>query len=77
MREETIVLVDDMDGSEPAKQVSFGLDGVSYEIDLGPHNEDRLRDIFENFIPNARKQPKVKKPRVRNVREKAAAPTEK
>jgi hypothetical protein len=77
MRQETIVLVDDIDGSEPAKKVSFGLDGVDYEIDLCEANEDRLRKVFEDIISVARKQPKVKKPRITTSRKKAATPTEK
>jgi hypothetical protein len=77
MREETIVLVDDIDGSEPAKKVSFGIDGVSYEIDLCEANEDRFRKVLAEFIPVARKQPK--KPRsatAKIARRKVAPPTE-
>ena len=29
-----VVLVDDLDGSEAAETVNFGLDGANYEIDL-------------------------------------------
>ena len=33
-----VILVDDIDGSEATQTVTFGIDGVTYEIDL---NEDR------------------------------------
>ena len=39
-----IVLVDDLDGTEATETVTFGLDGVSYEIDLSAANATRLRD---------------------------------
>lgn len=60
-REETIVLVDDLDGSEPAKKRTFGVDGFNYEIDLSEDNCKLLDEIFAQFIPSARKLPKVKR----------------
>ena len=40
----TITLVDDLDGSEGAETVSFGLDGTNYEIDLSEKNAAALLD---------------------------------
>ena len=31
----SVIITDDLDGSENAETVSFGFDGVTYEIDLG------------------------------------------
>lgn len=31
----SVIITDDLDGSENAETVSFGFDGVIYEIDLG------------------------------------------
>lgn len=50
-----IVLVDDLDGSEATETVSFGLDGVSYEIDLNDKNAAALRDAMAGYVGHARK----------------------
>jgi hypothetical protein len=55
MARRTIEVVhDDLDGKEGASVVKFGLDGKSYEIDLGPKNEKALRKVFEKYVPAAR-----------------------
>lgn len=51
----SIVLVDDIDGSEATETVSFGLDGTSYEIDLNKKNAAALRDAVAGYVGNARK----------------------
>jgi hypothetical protein len=43
-------LVDDLDGSEAEETVSFGLDGVSYEIDLSAKNGLKFRHSLEPYI---------------------------
>ena len=41
----TVTLVDDFDGDGAADEtVEFGLDGVTYEIDLSSKNAKKLRD---------------------------------
>lgn len=52
-----VELVDDLDGtiSEDISTVSFGLDGVSYEIDVTEHNAESLRKAFEDFINAGRR----------------------
>lgn len=50
-----IVLVDDLDGSEATETVTFGLDGVSYEIDLNDANAAKLRDALGGYVGHARK----------------------
>ena len=42
----TVMLVDDLDGSQAEEQVSFAVDGRSYEIDLSAANVARLRDAL-------------------------------
>jgi hypothetical protein len=50
----TITLVDDLDKTSPADEtVSFGLDGVSYEIDLSSANAAKLRDALAVYIGHA------------------------
>lgn len=51
----SIVLVDDLDGSEATQTVAFGLDGAAYEIDLSDENAARLRDALANYVGHARK----------------------
>ena len=50
-----IVLEDDLDGGVAAETVTFGLDGVSYEIDLSDKNAGKLRDEFASWIGHARR----------------------
>jgi Lsr2 len=51
----SVKLVDDLDGSDAAGTVSFGLDGRVYEIDLSDDNAAVLRDSLASFIAAARK----------------------
>jgi Lsr2 len=50
-----VKLVDDIDGSDATRTVSFGLDGRVYEIDLSDANAAVLRDSLAAFIAAARK----------------------
>ena len=50
-----IALEDDLDGGAAAETVTFGLDGVSYEIDLSDKNAGKLRDEFASWIGHARR----------------------
>src|SRR5712664_633700 len=58
MAQKTIVqLIDDLDGtsSESIETITFGLDGVVYEIDLSDDNAEKLRDNLAEFITSARR----------------------
>src|ERR1700712_5271068 len=46
-------VTDDLDGSANAKPITFGLDGVAYNIDLSARNEKKLRDALQEFINHA------------------------
>lgn len=50
-----VSLVDDLDGSEAEETVEFGLDGVSYEIDLSAENAEELRDALAQYVEHARR----------------------
>ena len=50
-----IVFTDDIDGSDAADTVRFGLQGTSYEIDLSKKNADKLAKIFEPYVQAVRK----------------------
>jgi hypothetical protein len=52
-----VQLVDDLDGttSESVSTVQFGLDGVTYEIDLTDSNADRLRGVFADYVNSGRR----------------------
>ena len=47
------VFHDDLDGSEGASTVKFGLDGKSYEIDLSEAHEKELRKALEKYVSAA------------------------
>ena len=50
-----VQLVDDVDGSEAESTVEFGLDGVTYTIDLSAENADHLREVLEPFVAHGRR----------------------
>lgn len=50
-----IILEDDSDGSAADETVSFGLDGVEYEIDLSSRNASKLRESLAVWTGHARK----------------------
>ncbi|GAA1942072.1 Lsr2 family protein [Amycolatopsis minnesotensis] len=50
-----VSLVDDLDGSEAEETVEFGLDGVSYQIDLSSDNAEELRDALAQYVEHARR----------------------
>jgi len=50
-----VLLVDDVDGGTADETVTFGLDGVTYEIDLTSENAAKLRDAFAQWVASARK----------------------
>jgi hypothetical protein len=54
-RKVSVVTTDDLDGSPDAATVSFGLDGVSYEIDLAAANRTRLTNLVAPYISAGRK----------------------
>ena len=50
-----VEILDDIDGSAAAQTVQFGLDGVTYEIDLSDDNAAALRDELTRFIGAGRR----------------------
>jgi hypothetical protein len=50
----TVVLIDDLDGSQAQRTVAFSLDGQQYEIDLSAPNIERLHDVLAPFTTTAR-----------------------
>jgi nucleoid-associated protein Lsr2 len=58
MAQKTVVqLIDDLDGtaSDSIETIQFGLDGVTYEIDLSDDHAGLLRDNLAEFIASARR----------------------
>jgi Lsr2 len=55
-RNVSVVFTNDLDGSEGADAVRFGLDGATYEIDLGEGNRAKLEGDLAPFIAAARRQ---------------------
>ncbi|MEN3586290.1 MULTISPECIES: histone-like nucleoid-structuring protein Lsr2 [unclassified Streptomyces] len=51
-----VTLSDDIDGSEAAETVAFGLDGRSYEIDLNETNAGELREALKPYVEAGRKR---------------------
>jgi len=57
-----VLYVDDIDGSEAAGTVRFGLGGTDYEIDLSQQHADQLTAAISPFIAVARKVSSAKRP---------------
>jgi hypothetical protein len=55
-KQTTVILVDDLDGSEATEQVEFAVDGRSYEIDLSARNSAKLREVLAPYISAARRR---------------------
>ena len=72
-----VLLVDDLDGGPADETVTFGLDGVSYEIDLTSANAAALRDAFGPWVGHARevggRSQRATSPRSRSSRGDAQA----
>lgn len=52
----TVTLIDDFDGAGAADEtVEFGLDGVTYEIDLSRKNAAKLRDELKKWADAGRR----------------------
>lgn len=48
-------LVDDFDGTRPAKTRTFSVDGVDYEIDLAEQNEKQFQEDMERYMEAGRR----------------------
>jgi nucleoid-associated protein Lsr2 len=76
-----VTLVDDLDGSSADETLTFGLDGVAYEIDLSRSNAKKFRDSLNAYVGAARRSgrsARAGRPRGRTGRRAAAgsqAPT--
>ena len=49
-RQTLVVLTDDLDGGKADRTVEFGVDGISYTIDLSEKNAKKLRTVLDPFI---------------------------
>jgi hypothetical protein len=49
------LFIDDLDGSEAAGTVRFGLVGTEYEIDLSTAHSDELRKALEQYVRHGRR----------------------
>ena len=53
-QQEIVALTDDIDGGKAHETVAFGLDGVTYEIDLHNKKAAALRKSLADFVSAAR-----------------------
>ena len=54
----SVIVTDDLDGSENAETVSFGFGGVTYEIDLAKKNRAKLERALAPFIEAGHRAPR-------------------
>jgi len=56
MAQRTIVsLIDDLDGGSAIETITFGLDGMSYEIDLSAKNASKMRKVLAPYVDSGRR----------------------
>jgi hypothetical protein len=76
----TVMLIDDIDQSQAAETVHFGVDGTAYEIDLSARHASELRSMLGRYISAARRagqapararQPRRTRPRTQMDREQS------
>ena len=66
-----MITTDDLDGTEGATPVTFGIDGTSYVIDLAPQNRSKLEGALAPFISAARRGGSAKATASRPARQRA------
>jgi hypothetical protein len=54
-RKVEVKLLDDIDGTEAEETLRFGVDGMSYEIDVNAKHADELRSALAKFVLQARR----------------------
>jgi hypothetical protein len=57
-----VLFVDDIDGSEAAGTVRFGIGGTEYEIDLSQAHKDQLTAAVGPYMAAARKVTSARRP---------------
>jgi len=55
MQKTITTLEDDIDGGKASETVEFGLEGVTYVIDVNDKNAKKLRGALQPFIDHARR----------------------
>jgi Spy/CpxP family protein refolding chaperone len=66
-----VVVTDDIDGSPDADTVTFGFDGITYEIDLSEKNRAKLEHDFAIYIEAGRR---IGRGRSRSAASRQSAP---
>lgn len=61
-RKTTVELIDDINGEVASDTITFGVDGVDYEIDLTTENAEKLRDELSTWVEKARRVGGRKRP---------------
>ncbi|HEY1626293.1 MAG TPA: Lsr2 family protein [Streptosporangiaceae bacterium] len=56
------LFIDDLDGSEAAGTVRFGLDGAEYEIDLNTKHAETLRSALAQYVEAGRRVAGARRP---------------
>ncbi len=51
----TVIVTDDLDGSEGADTVTFAFEGIEYQVDLSESNAKKLKKALDPYISAARK----------------------
>lgn len=69
-----VSLIDDLDGGEADETVEFGLDGITYQIDLSGENAEELRDALAQYVEHSRRAGGRKRTNVRVAAKPASRP---
>jgi hypothetical protein len=64
----SVTILDDLDGSEGASSIRFGLDDRWYSVDLSPENEKEFRELLRKYVDAAVDGPETPGPLSPGVR---------
>jgi hypothetical protein len=73
---QTVIKTDDIDGTANAETIEFGIEGVTYTIDLSESNAAALLEALEPFISAGQKVSGRGKPKARQNGSNGAAPVD-
>ncbi len=62
MKKQTVIVLDDIDGTPGANTVPFSFKGINYEIDLSAEHEAQMAEALQSWIAAARR---VARPRAK------------
>jgi hypothetical protein len=68
------MLIDDLDGGDADETVTFGIDGVQYQIDLSAKNATKMREALARYVDAGMRVGRSPRPTARPTTERGRVP---